>query len=499
MGLTTEQERVVYCDNKLIVCSACPGSGKTYTIVERALRLYEEFREPILICTFSKKATEDIERKIGDSYTDLIEIKTIHSLCYSIVRENWNKLGSLIGGRGWPREPILVSRDQELSLVGEVLVAKGGMKNFETIEKLRTYPVSADTLMRCANRGLYFGASSKREAEIFYTYERERLKRGLINFNDMIDLANEVVVLPEVSLKLSNKWRHILIDEAQDTSDTQWAILKPIVFSADSTLAVGDMNQSLYGFRRANGVVLENLLQSNDTVVFSLTQSFRSSSSIADIANNIVSDKSSQIKTYRGAGEIKVKSFESREEEVNWCIKKKKCTILARTNSYLEQFERECIRQGIPYSGPGFYKAHHIKELAETLKKYEANDAMDLIRKAYLENILYSPIEKEDFKLVIKIVTEHGIDYFLELVNKSQFISNDGILLMTGHAAKGLEWKDVIVVGAQQGHIPHRLSHDEKEERNIMYVMCTRAKDSLSITYSGTPSKFIPEEYLETV
>lgn len=499
MELTIEQRKPVNSNCKINACLACPGSGKTTVLVARALRLWQQTKEPILIVTFSKKAAEEIQKRIGPEYLNHIEVKTIHGFCYSIIKQHWKDLGGLVGGMSWPLEPKIVTKADELQLLTDLFPEENSAQIYDRLVEYRKWPVSPQTVTRMFIQGVYFGKVTKRELEQWSYYELERISKGLLNFDDMVTLAKILTPLPYVSAELIKKYNHILIDEAQDTSEQQWEILRPLVNSAITTLVVGDYNQSIYGWRNADGSVLLNVRSLPDAVTFRLSKTFRSGSLIAKLANLLVYDKSSQIVSEEHAGKTEFKKFGTYEAEVDWVLEQasKGTAILSRTNGYLEPFERAAIRKGLAYTGMGFYRSEHIHHLYKFLREYQGTDFDVIIEKAFIQNDTYKKIEKEDFKLVADIIKTNGIKYFIDLVDNSRLTdTEDGFVMTTGHAAKGLEWDKVIIVGCHNGHVPHILSRDDKEERNLLYVMTTRARDELIYTCVNEFSYYLPKEAL---
>lgn len=497
MTLTNEQLKPVNSDCRINVALAVPGSGKTTVLVARAERLWNEFKERILIITFSKKATEEIIRRISPANRVSMDIKTIHSFCYDIVKEYWQDIGDILGSENWPREAALVTKDQEIKLIQELFKTVPCIKFYETVESLRKFQLSPETLKRMYIQGAYLGKFKLSELELFCTYERERIARGLITFDDMVNLAEILVSLPHISVEISRKYEHILIDEAQDTSDSQWKILRPLVITATTTLVVGDYNQAIYNWRAADGSILVNTCSMKDSVIFRLSQSFRSGSVLTKLANMIVYDKSSQIVSNKVGGSVEIHAFNNADEESDWVLEhmEPNTAIISRTNSYLELFETKAIHKGVQYGGNAFYRAYHIKDLYNFLKNYSGADIKAVITKAYIQNDTYTRHQKDDFKLVLERIEKFGPEYFYYLVEKSAELDGEGFTLITGHSAKGLEWDNVVVVGCHTGHVPHKASNDDREEKNIFYVMTTRSKESLKITCVGEPSVYIPKEY----
>ena len=287
-----------------------------------------------------------------------------------------------------------------------------------------------------------------------------------------------------------------MIDEAQDTSDQQWKILRPMVLNSVTSFVAGDVNQAIYGFRNADGSILSSMTQMKDAVTFRLSQSFRSGSLITNLANKLCYDKASQIIPQDHLGSVQVNKFVTAEEEVDWVLKNvcKNSAIISRTNSYLEKFERACIEKETAYLGKSFYRSNHISDLYKFLSDFGGVEVVPLIEKAYINNTSYLRAEVEDFKLVVSIINKEGLKKFLNLVETSRLLEGTGVTLTTGHASKGLEWERVFVVGCYTGHIPHRMSSDDREERNLFYVMTTRAREELILSCVGEPSIYLPKE-----
>ena len=497
--LTDEQQKAVYSDCKINVVCSVPGSGKTTLLLARAIRLTQQSPDPILVVTFSKKAAEDIQKRIQHAEVENLDVKTIHSFCYKIVKDHWDDISAIHGNDQWPKEALVATNLEELNLIGELFPGKLASDYLSQFNILRSYNLSPEVFARLDKNGVIAIKVKKAVVQDWTKYEAERLSRGILIFDDMVNLASKLMSFAHVSASVTRLYSHLLIDEAQDTSEAQWNVLLPLVINADSTLIIGDQNQSLYAFRGADGSLLTNVSKMPDAVVFRLTKSFRSEKAIASIANLIVHDKASQIITNKTKGKVTCKGFEKPEDEVAWVLDnvKSNSVIIARTNNYLEIFEREAINKMMPYTGKGFYRSNHLKDFSIFLRNNPEADVVTLVQKAFIENSQYTREQKEDFTLVLKLIIQNGVDYFHKLITRSDELDcSEGFELITGHSSKGLEWDNVFIVGAQFGQIPHRLAKDFKEEKNIFYVMTTRARNNLSISFVGTPSSYIPKEYI---
>lgn len=496
MNLTKEQSKPVNSSCKINVCLACPGSGKTTVLVARAEKLWRDTREPILVVTFSNDACSNINKRILPEAKAGITVKTIHSLCYDIVKTYWRELNEILGGDVWPAQPRLITKEEELGIIKELFKEDNATALYDIFTYMRSLGTSPESILNLFKKKVYFDRVRQQDIQKLIEFERVRKSRGLITFDDMVDLAESLIPLPFVATELSRKYQHLLIDEAQDTSDQQWKVLRPIVLSCSTSLVVGDYNQSIYGWRSADGSILLNMSQMKESVTFRLSKSFRSGSLIAHLANKICYDKSSQIVPQDHLGSVKVSKFSKVEDEVKWVLKNSDTdtAIVSRTNNYLEKFERECIEQDKPYMGKSFYRSEHIADLYKFITDYSGSDIVPIIKKAYINNASYSSNQVDDFRLVLSIIDKEGLDKFLELVEDSRKLESPGVTLTTGHSSKGLEWKKVFVIGCHTGHVPHKYSTDEREEKNLLYVMTSLAAEDLIITCVGEPSIYLPAE-----
>lgn len=496
MDLTLEQVRPVESDIKLNVCLAVPGSGKTTVVVHRALRLAPQAKR-ILICTFSRKAAGEIEKRLGTHSN--IDVFTLHAFGYSIIRKHWQLLGELLGAdpQSWPPSPLVMTEKTELDLIREVFGKKDAQIRYKEFERLRQFELDPERIVALNKaKGISFGPYGSAYLEDWARYERSRTLHGYIGFGDMITCAVLLLSVPYIGADWFQVYDHVIIDEAQDTCEGQWELLRNFIEFSVTTFAVGDRNQSIYGWRNASGRLLNYLLERHGSVTFSLSQSFRSQSNVVTLANQIVPDGVSYINSMKRGGHLKVRSFNTRHEEVSFVLAHSTpdTAVLARTNSYLEPFERECIEQDIPYRGSGFYSSKHIRRLADALGNTSGSHTAVLGLFSTSED--FSSEQKEDFRTAGTLIQMLGAEKFLDLVERSKF-GREGVTLSTGHGAKGLEWDRVFVVGAASGLVPHRKAIDVREEQNLFYVMVTRAKSELMISYTGMPSPFIPKEFLE--
>ena len=309
----------------------------------------------------------------------------------------------------------------------------------------------------------------------------------------MLELVDRILHIPSVSSKIINQWDNILIDEAQDTTTRQWNILRPFMFHTLTSLICFDENQAIYLWNGADTEFLRNYLQLPSAVVYSLSESFRSPNKITTFVNQLVPNGLSFIKTEKLGGTVSIDKYESIEKEALAIIKKltPDSSIIARTNNYLIEFEKQLILNNIKYKGDGIFSHSSFSKYISQLKA--STHPLYLIKE--IGRISFANDDERRAQKVIETYLDKGVtvEELESLSNKSLELYGDNVTLSTGHASKGKEWKTTFVVGVNNKMLPHYKSTNLKEEKNLAYVMVTRAKENLFISYVGTPSPFIEE------
>jgi DNA helicase-2/ATP-dependent DNA helicase PcrA len=541
-------------------------------------------------------------------------IGTFHSVSTRILRIEASNVGI-------ERNFVIYDTDDSEKLIREILSEMDiSVKDFTpssvlgAISKAKSEMVDANAYA-AESRGSYF---YERVSKIYPAYQK-RLRENLAM--DFSDLLFEVVRLfenyPNVLNRYQSKFRHILVDEYQDTNRVQYRfirLLKGFDQARGSTLTVvGDVSQSIYSWRGAD---YKNMLQFEkdypDAKIFQLAKNYRSTQNILDAAMKVIANNRTHMKidlyTENPLGNP-IKLFEAEHERteagyvadmVAFSAHEKanpenisdneynEVAVLYRTNAQSRVIEEAFINAGIPYKiigGVRFYDRKEIKDALAYLRVFhnpkdtvswarcintptrgigkktldkisQSGFDVDLIEdlthvrwKKYIENAsnqTMAPIQLldavlKDFKYLeylndgtedslsrienlkeLRSVAKqyNSLEEFLEnvaLVESSNkgIIENNSVTLMTLHAAKGLEFETVFIVGMEEGIFPHSRAladqNELEEERRLCYVGITRAKKNLYMTYtrhrtffgqtsSSIASRFIteiPEELLD--
>lgn len=617
-----QREAALHREGPLLVLAGA-GAGKTRTAIHRlAFLLAQGVRpEQILCITFTNKAAREMRERaaalVGPAANDVM-IRTFHSAAVILLRENLDHYPAA----GRDRRFGIADPSAQLALVKEAIAER----NFDIkankpesflwrISRYKNEMAEPESLLyrKATNPFMDWGrvagliAQTDRyvnrlTAEIWKRYEAKLRANNLMDFDDLINLFVRMLAeAPEVRERLQRRFRHIQVDEFQDTNTAQLHMVKLLAGERANVVAVGDDAQSIYSWRSADlRCILEFDQRFPGARVVKLEQNYRSSGAILRAANRLIAHNTDQLpKTlFTTAGEgWPVVHFEAEngEDEVRYVITEIKkmaaagrryadFAILYRTNVQARPFEDRLREEQLPYQvvgGPKFYDRREVQDAFAYIRLLEnprdsvslervlaaprrgigergfqkllalaAQREVDLIaaldlaaREGVLvdqgaagarhladlfgrarqalargeafpgvvdglirESGLLSLLEKEDerkeerraemVRSVIDSLYEacrrrpgSTLGDFLERLAladaQDEERGGDLIRLLTIHAAKGLEYPVVFVVGMEQGVLPNRRALEEgnlEEERRLCYVAITRARELLYLT-----------------
>lgn len=384
-----QHEAVTHSEGPLLIIAGA-GSGKTRVLTHRIAYLLEyEKVSPfeILAITFTNKAADEMKSRVAELIGPVAEkmwVSTFHSACVRILRRDAGRLG-------FPSSFTIYDQSDAVRLCGYVIRDLGlDAKKFpartvhSTISSAKNEGLSAEEFLTKA--GSIF---DRKIAEIFSEYQARLLKAGAMDFDDL--LVNTVRLLrefPDVLTAYQQRFRHILIDEYQDTNHVQNEMVLLLAAEHRNVCVVGDADQSVYKFRGAdmrNILEFENAFE--DVTVLLLEQNYRSTQNILDAANSVIDNNLSrrpkELWTDRGNGEAIVRYFADDEgDEGQWIANQLlhlhdsgyrwgDCAIFYRTNAQSRVIEDCLLRVGIPYKvvgGTRFYDRREIKDALAYLK-----------------------------------------------------------------------------------------------------------------------------------
>ena len=604
------------------------GTGKTRVITHRIAYLISQGVRPdsILGLTFTNKAAGEMRERVEHLIPGVsrqVELGTFHGLSAKFLR----RYGHFINVSS--NFVIYDSSDSDKLLkelaLGHLNLSKDYLSFYETqIENWQNEGVLPKDVNSQGDQRLM------RAKELYALYCDRLQEIGALDFNSILIKMRELVRHPEGLLALQTRFRHILVDEYQDTNVVQSEIVYALGRNADSIAIVGDDDQSIYGWRGAKPYNLEDFLaKMPGSKLIKLEENYRSTSAILNTANAVISHNERRLGkdlvSVSGMGElvrvIKTSSDRYEAELVVHRIEQKmrnghslnEVAILMRANAQSRSFEEALRFARLPYrlvGGVKFYDRKEIKDILSTLRAaLNPKSDLDLVRallaskqgvgatslskaQSYAgaqslglitvflskESLVQAGISSKTADKIksfaealvslgqaaIKDLTaaeaiqraleisgredkleEERIENIDQLISAAQqyvedcesydqdpsalgFLENAALLssvdemrlddyhagavtLMTLHAAKGLEFDTVFMVGMEEYGFPHARALEEdakpdqlEEERRLAYVGMTRARKELTLTYATrrlirgqikgrAPSRFLRE------
>jgi DNA helicase-2/ATP-dependent DNA helicase PcrA len=389
LSLNDEQQRAVeYGDGPLLVLAGA-GSGKTRVLTARVARLIEvQGVRPgrILAVTFTNKAAGVMRDRIAELLGDEprgLWVGTFHSVAARILRREGDRLR-----RGAAFS--IYDEDDSLRAMKRAMEEAG-------LDSQRWSPNALRARISDAKSALVgpeeYGAAafdlmSRAVAEVYPLYERLLARSNAYDFDDLLLHATRLLEEDvEVGDQYASRFRHVLVDEYQDTNHAQYRMVRRIASGHGNICVVGDDDQSIYGWRGAD---LRNILDFErdfaGTEVVRLEQNYRSTPAILEVANEVISlnraRKEKRLRTERPPGEpVTVVRVADERAEASWIVKQietlagshppEECVVLYRTNAQSRPFEDALRRARLAYrivGGVRFYERREIKDVLAYLQ-----------------------------------------------------------------------------------------------------------------------------------
>ena len=357
-------------------------------------------------------------------------------------------------------------------------------------------------------------------AKVYERYEYIKKQERVIDFEDVLLLT--VGMLEEdraVRERVRDQYRYFTVDEYQDVSPLQQRLLNLWLGNREDICVVGDPSQTIYSFAGASSAFLLTFTKRFPTAkVVRLSRGYRSTPEIIRAANKILRDANQghehhELVSMNDSGEqFALDAYESGQQEIQGVTQSIKqliatvspldIAVLARTNAQIESIESALNKAGIQTQIRGserFFDRTDVKDALKVIRQASVLPSDDWLRD--LQSVL-APFGNADFVVaLLGLARDCGatsMRAFLREIEERAEQNNPpalpGVTLSTLHAAKGLEWKRVYLIGVADGSLPlstARSAAEIEEERRLLYVGLTRAQAHLSISYAGKPSPFL--------
>lgn len=411
-GLNNEQNHAVTEKNGTILVLAGAGSGKTKVLTSRIANLVSSGVSPndILAVTFTNKAAKEMQQRLsqylGENVVKRMWVGTFHNICGRILRRDLENYKTK-DGRSWNNNYVIYDDTDTKTIIKNALKKLNiDEKSFE-IKSVKAAISNAKNKMQDAYAYATLARDyySQKISEVYYEYEKQLALNNALDFDDMLMLSvNLLKENEDVRQKYASRFKHILVDEFQDTNKAQYDLIN-MLYPADnkkdstgSLCAVGDIDQSIYSWRGADFKIILNFQNDyKNTKLIKLEQNYRSTGTILEAANEVIKNNEERLDknlySNKGQGE-KISLFEAQDDfsESRYIAKsidnsrrkKDDIAILYRTNAQSRSIEEALISYSIPYKivgGLKFYDRKEIKDVIAYLKLIYNHDDSQALRR----------------------------------------------------------------------------------------------------------------------
>ncbi|ETZ59637.1 ATP-dependent DNA helicase UvrD2 [Mycobacterium avium subsp. hominissuis] len=571
-GLDDEQREAVLAPRGPVCVLAGAGTGKTRTITHRIAQLVaggHVAANQVLAVTFTQRAAGEMRSRLRalaaaagtDAAVGSVSALTFHAAAHRQLRYFWPRV---VGDTGWQlldskfavvaraasRTRINASTDDVRDLAGEIEWAKASLIGPEE------YPAA----VAAAGRDIPLDAA--RVAGVYAAYEALKARGDhvtLLDFDDLLlHTAAAIENDPAVAEEFRDRYRCFVVDEYQDVTPLQQRVLAAWLGDRDDLTVVGDANQTIYSFTGASPrFLLDFSRRFPDATVVRLERDYRSTPQVVSLANQVIAAARGRVAGsklhligQRPPGPVPTFHEHPDEPAEAAAVAKSiarliesgapasEIAVLYRVNAQSEIYEEALTEAGIPYQvrgGEGFFNRQEIKQALLALQRAAEREgegaregSLPAVVRAVLEPLGLTADEPvgtrarerwEALRALAELVDDEvarrpQLD-FAGLLTELRMRADarhppvvQGVALASLHAAKGLEWDAVFLVGLADGTLPisHALAHGAdseavEEERRLLYVGITRARTYLALSWalarspggrqSRKPSRFL--------
>lgn len=382
--LNSAQENAVknVSNNNIII--ACPGSGKTHTLIAKIVTLVEKHKvdpNEIILITYTKKASQEMNNRLGKylGFQKLQHTGTMHGLAYRILQKfdqiNYTILDEYDSHKNLKQS--LSTHIKSLSVEEQSLMSKIIVNIYEKLSA--NYPMELKNLVTKMKLNFYYDVISNG----LDSYKKFKADHNYLDFNDLMGKFLQFLKDDKRSLEFKNSIKYILFDEYQDINSVQDTILRYMNNICENLTVVGDDAQSIYAFRGSDNKYILNFNKLyNNTNTYYLEYNYRSTKEIVAFCNDIISHNNDKYeKNMIAVNDTginpKINGFSSTEDEMKYIVDSikinnvqlgipyKSQVIMTRKNRQLDCFELYLIKRKIPYvktKGIGLLDRIHIKD-----------------------------------------------------------------------------------------------------------------------------------------
>ncbi|MDJ0321452.1 ATP-dependent DNA helicase UvrD2 [Pseudarthrobacter sp. PS3-L1] len=547
-GLDAEQREVATTLTGPLCVLAGAGTGKTRAITHRiAYGVHSGVYSPqrLLAVTFTARAAAEMRSRLRDLGVGNVQARTFHAAALRQLQFFWPQaVGGALPQLLDHKASIIAEAARRLRLSTDRASIRDLASEIEWAKVSMLTP--ANYLEKAQGRGTPGGFDLTAVARVFQSYEDVKTDRNVIDFEDVLLITVGILQEdPKVAATVREQYRHFVVDEYQDVSPLQQRLLELWLGGRDELCVVGDASQTIYSFTGASPRhLLEFKARYPDAGMVKLIRDYRSTPQVVKLANELLAARRSSGPVADAAWAAPLQLVAQRphgpspqftectddEAEAATVAKKvqglldagtkaSEIAVLFRTNGQSEAYEQALAASGIGYQlrgGERFFARKEVRDsilqlraATRALTPGEVPDPLGQMVRDILASLGYTDSAPhsggavrerwESLAALVALADElaqvRGADFSLsDFVNELQERSLaqhaptvQGVTLASLHAAKGLEWDAVFLVGLSEGLMPISFADSPEsvdEERRLLYVGITRAREHLFMSWS---------------
>lgn len=515
------------------VILAGAGTGKTRTITHRIAYgiVRGDFSENrVLALTYTNRAAGELRARLRSLGVASANAKTFHSAALAQLEYFFRTLYGI--------QPFRVQESKAKSLLQaanslKISLDPNALRDLAAEIEWRKYSLLSleEYAEKLKDRSVPQSLSANRLLDLHKAYDEANLREKKMDWEDVILLCTGMLrAEPRALAQVQQQYRFFTVDEYQDISPLQQDLLDTWLGDRSDICVVGDPNQTIYSFTGASSTYLENFAsrypQAN---VIQLNRNYRSNPEIIRVANRArVHQHLEPLEAHRQSGQPpQVVAFANKQEEASWVakrikdqlsagIKASQIAVLYRINGQSEPIEKALGDLGIDFQVRGGQRYYNRSDVMSAIRLVRAEASSPSNKPLYesvtalVRSLGWQSVRPEESGA--KLESWEALNHFVEIAEELgpnatiQDFANEleerqrsqhepvreSITLSTIHAAKGLEFQSVFIIGATEGYLP--ISYAKKdnelvEEQRLFYVAITRAKDNLQLSWPKSDSE----------
>ena len=547
-GLDAEQREVASTLQGPMCVLAGAGTGKTRAITHRiAYGVHSGVYNPqrLLAVTFTSRAAAEMRSRLRDLGVGNVQARTFHAAALRQLQFFWPQaVGGVLPNLLDHKAQMIAEAARRLRLSTDRASIRDLASEIEWAKVSMLTP--ANYLEKAQGRGAPGGFDLTAVARVFQSYEDVKTDRNVIDFEDVLLITVGILQEdPKVAATVREQYRHFVVDEYQDVSPLQQRLLELWLGGRDELCVVGDASQTIYSFTGASPKHLLGFkAQYPEATVVKLIRDYRSTPQVVRLANELLAGRRSggpvadaawatplQLLAQRPPGPVPqfTECSDDEAEAATVAVKVRELldagtpasqvAVLFRTNGQSEAYEQALASAGIGYQLRGGERFFARKEVRDAILQLRAAtravaetaspEPLGQLVRDIVASLGYTDAAPHSggalrerweslaalVALADELVISRGAQFTLaDFVNELQERSLaqhaptvQGVTLASLHAAKGLEWDAVFLVGLSEGLMPISFADSPEsvdEERRLLYVGITRAREHLFLSWS---------------